>query len=98
MQSKKMIFICMMIIAMMFASGCISEEDEITPAPTTAAPPDTFFLVVNVDGENLKDVGLSEIKSLTYQHINAVMVKKTGEEVDTGPAVSKDHTAGGPLL
>jgi|GEM_PF-3540710 len=81
MQLKKTSFIAIMFIGMILASGCISGENDTTT--TTAAPVDTFFMGVTVDGDYYEDVGLSEIKSLTYEQIDATMVKKTGEELET---------------
>jgi len=79
MQLKLPILLALCLVTALVA-GCISSDDSES---TTTAPPDTYFLVVSVDGGTPTEVGLSEIQSLEYETITATMVKKTGAEIQT---------------
>jgi len=83
MKIKNTLLIAIIIFGMLLASGCISGDDEAQPTTTVAPPDDTFFLSIVLDGSDYQDVGLSEIKALPYQNLDATMVKKTGTEVET---------------
>ncbi len=82
MRSYNKIIFALMMVCVLALAGCISSEDEGTPAPTTAAPYDGFQLAITADGQT-SYITYDEVIALPAETFSATMVKKTGAEIET---------------